>query len=257
MKRLLLAAMGGVGALALASIGAAAADMPLKAPPAPPVYNWYGFYIGGTAGYAWGSNAIDLSYGPAFPAGLPATEAGNPHGFIGGLEYGTNYQFGRWVLGTESDFSFGNITSSQTSSTGAFTNSGSQKLTDLSTSRGRAGYTIQDNILLYGTAGLAEGTAKTTLSSAGAACPPCFGGSVSKTLWGWTAGAGVEYAKGPWSVKVEYLHYDLGNLNINFIDPTAPGVTASTSTRYAGEIVRAGVNYHFTWTPWDLVFGRH
>src|SRR5262249_6668820 len=143
MKRLLLAAMGGVGALALASIGAAAADMPLKAPPAPPAYNWYGFYIGGTAGYASGSNAIELSYGPAL-AGLPATEAGNPRGFIGGLEYGTNYQFGRWVLGTESDFSFANISSSQTSSTAGLTNSGSQKLSDLSTSRGRAGYTIQD-----------------------------------------------------------------------------------------------------------------
>jgi outer membrane immunogenic protein len=245
----------GVGGLLLAGGVALAADMPVKATPAAKPYNWYGFYIGGHAGYGWGSNAIDLTYGPAF-AGLPASEAGNAHGFLGGLEYGTNYQFGRWVLGTESDYSFGTISSSQTTTTGGFSNSGSQKLSGFSTSRGRVGYTIQDNLLLFGTAGLADGTAKTSASAVGAGCGPCFGGSASKTLWGWTAGAGIEYATGPWSMKVEYLHYDLGNLNLNMVDATVAGATVSTSTRYAGDIVRAGVNYHFTWTPWELIFGR-
>jgi outer membrane immunogenic protein len=237
------------GGLWLASGAALAADMPVKAPPAPSPYNWYGFYVGGTAGYAWGADPIDLTYGPGLPAGLPATEAGNSRGFLGGLEYGTNYQFGRWVLGTESDYSFANITSSQTTSTGAFTNFGSEKLSTFSTSRGRAGYTIRDNLLLFGTAGLADGTVKTSVASSD------FLGSTSKTLWGWTAGAGIEYANGPWSAKLEYLHYDLGNLDLTLTDP-AGAFLASTSTRYAGDIVRAGVNYHFTWTPWDLIFGR-
>jgi outer membrane immunogenic protein len=255
MKRTLLAAAC-VGGSLFANGAALAADMPLKAPPAPSPYNWYGFYVGGSAGYAWGADPIDLTYGSAFPAGLPATEAGNSRGFIGGLEYGTNYQFGRWVLGTESDFSFADVTSSQTTSTGGFTNSGSEKLSTLSTSRGRAGYTIQDNLLLFGTAGLADGTVKTSVASSDSSCPPCFLGSTSKTLWGWAAGAGIEYANGPWSAKLEYLHYDLGDLNLTMTDPTGT-ILASTSTRFAGDIVRAGVNYHFTWTPWDLIFGRH
>jgi outer membrane immunogenic protein len=236
-----------VGGLLLASGAAFAADMPVKAPPAPTSYNWYGFYVGGTAGYAWGSDPTDLTYGSELPAGLPATEAGNPRGFLGGLEYGTNYQFGRWVLGTESDYSFANITSSQTTTTGGFTNVGSEKLSTFSTSRGRAGYTIRDDLLLFGTAGLADGSVKTSVAS------PDFLGSTSKTLWGWTAGAGIEYARGPWSAKLEYLHYDLGNLDLTLTDP-AGAFLASTSTRYAGDIVRAGVNYHFTWTPWDLLF---
>jgi outer membrane immunogenic protein len=256
MKQTLLVAACVAGSL-LASGTALAADMPLKAPPAPKPYNWYGFFVGGTAGYAWGADPIDLTYGTAFPQGLlPATEAGNPRGFIGGIEYGTNYQFGRWVLGTESDYMFSNITSSQTTSTGGFTSIGSEKLSTLSTSRGRVGYTIRDNLLLFGTAGLAEGTAKTSVASSDSSCPPCFVGSISKARWGWTAGAGIEYAQGPWSVKVEYLHYDLGDLNLTFTDPTGT-ILASTSTHFAGDIVRGGVNYHFTWAPEDLIFGRH
>jgi len=240
----------------LATVPAMAADMPLKAPPAARPYSWAGFYIGGTAGYGWGSDPISMTYGTAYPAGLPASLATNPRGFIGGAEYGTNYQFGRWVLGTESDFSFADISSSQTSSAGGLTSTGSQKLTSLSTSRVRAGYTIQDNILLYGTGGLADGTVKASTSTVGSACPPCDLGSASKTLWGWTAGAGVEYGSGPWSMKVEYIHYDLGNLNFNMADPSLAGTSVATSTRFAGDIVRAGVNYRFNWTPWQLIFGH-
>jgi len=251
MKRTL--PIGVVGAFVLAMGTAAAGDLPLKAPPLAKPYNWYGFYVGGTAGYAWGSDPINVTYGPAIPVGLPASVAGNPRGFIGGLEYGTNYQFGRWVLGTESDFSLSDISSSGTASAAGLTATGTQKLTSFSTSRGRVGYTVQDNILLFGTAGLADGTAKTSFASTDASCLLCF--SDAKTLWGWTAGAGVEYGTGPWSMKVEYLHYDLGHLNQTVTNPTG-ALVAATSTRFSGEIVRAGVNYHFPWTPWDVLLGR-
>jgi opacity protein-like surface antigen len=69
MKRVLL------GAVALVAVGAApalAADLPAtpvytKAPayvPAP-VYNWTGWYIGGTAGGGWNTNGgVNPSYSP-------------------------------------------------------------------------------------------------------------------------------------------------------------------------------------------------
>jgi outer membrane immunogenic protein len=256
MGRILLATIC-AGGLLLGDVSAMAADMPLKAPPIATPYSWAGFYIGGTAGYGWGSDPIDLTYGSLYLPGAPATIATSPRGFIGGLEYGTNYQFGRWVLGTESDFSLADITSNQTTSAAGVTATGTQKLSTFSTSRGRAGYTIQDNILLYGTAGLADGTVKTSFASTSAGgCPPCNLGSTGKTLWGWTAGAGVEYGSGPWSMKVEYLHYDLGDLNLNLVDPGNPGATVAMSTRFAGDLVRAGVNYRFNWTPWQLIFGH-
>ena len=47
-------------------------------------------------------------------AGIPGTLAGNPKGFVGGITYGSNYQFDRLVIGIDSDFDFSNIKASQT-----------------------------------------------------------------------------------------------------------------------------------------------
>src|SRR5689334_6869155 len=85
----------------LAGSIAAAADMPAKAPAyKPPVgYNWSGFYFGGHIGYGWGSDPVEFSplsavYAPAFAAGnLPTSLADNARGVIGGIQYGTNWQF--------------------------------------------------------------------------------------------------------------------------------------------------------------------
>src|ERR1700733_12612634 len=52
---------------ALVSTSAFAADMPLKAPPAPvPIYDWNGFYFGGNVGYGGGPAPTDLNV-PAIP----------------------------------------------------------------------------------------------------------------------------------------------------------------------------------------------
>jgi outer membrane immunogenic protein len=80
--------------------------------------------------------------------------------------------------------------------------------------------------------------------------------SVSNTKVGWTAGGGVEWMFLPnWSAKVEYLYYDLGTVTTatlpNAVVPVAPvvGIYAltHTSTRFNGNVVRAGINYHFNW----------
>jgi len=254
-----------------------AADMPAKiytkAPMVAPAYSWTGFYVGGTVGYGWGGQAINLTpdanYAPAFALGaIPGSLAANPRGVFGGLEYGTNWQFQRIVLGLESDFSFSDIKRSQTLfntvNPAGITNQGQQKLDSFSTSRVRVGYTVQDNLLLYATAGLADGhaTASSSVTTGGGACAipgggNCPAGSDSKTLWGWAAGAGVEYGMGHWSAKLEYLHYDLGHLNYLMTDPTAPGQFIAASTKFSGDIVRAGVNYRFDWTPLGLLFGNH
>src|SRR5437016_1658868 len=90
--------------------------MPVKAPYAAPVYNWYGFYIGGNIGYGWGSDPITFSgaTGTLVGAAAPPSIADDAKGLIGGLQWGSNYQFGTWVLGIDSDFSWTDIHSSQT-----------------------------------------------------------------------------------------------------------------------------------------------
>ena len=60
-----------------------------------------------------------------------------------------------------------------------------------------------------------------------------------------------------WSLKAEYLYYDLGNITGSVVNTYAgfadaagqSGVSSVTnySGRVSGNIVRAGVNYHFNW----------
>ena len=254
--------------VAAAAIGgspfcAVAADLappapPLPAQPAPtPVavpYNWNGFFIGGHGGFAWSSDAITLTLFGAYPPGtIPASIAADPNGFLGGVQYGTNWQFGGVVLGTESDYSFTGIRRSQTILTNSV-NTGEQKLPWFGTTRVRAGYAVVDNVLVYATGGLASGRAETDVSAAGAGVATL--GSKHKGLWGWSAGAGIEYGIGPWSAKIEYLHYDLGDERFYAFDTSGSGAFTKVSTRFSGEIVRVGLNYRFPWTPWQLIFGR-
>ena len=132
-------------------------------------------------------------------------------------------------------------------------------MTWFSTTRLRAGYTATDNLLIYGTAGLADGRAEASSSFMAPGCPGignCPTGTASKDLWGWAAGGGMEYAVGHWSANLEYLHYDLGHLNYTMTDPTTAAFIGA-STKFSGDIIRGGINYRFGWTPWDFIFGRH
>jgi outer membrane immunogenic protein len=84
-----------------------------------------------------------------------------------------------------------------------------------------------NNILLFGTAGLAYGNLNAE----------SFGLDENKTLVGWTAGLGMEVGFTPnWSAKVEYLYMDLGS---RFY--TLTGVDNGLQASY----LRFGVNYHF------------
>lgn len=100
-----------------------AADLPSqKAPPAPPVLSCTGAYTGLNAGYNWGTNGNVTSqhYAPAWTeaapeAGEPFSNAAGPlalsgsntntqSGFIGGAQFGYNYQWGtKYVFGIETD----------------------------------------------------------------------------------------------------------------------------------------------------------
>ena len=255
----------GASLFACGAAGSArAADIAMPPPPPPsapapvpvavPVYNWSGFFVGGHLGYGRGSEAVTLTPASHYTPGIiPLAIAADPRGIVAGVQYGTNWQFGRLVLGTESDFSFTEIRRSQTIPT-SVTNTGEQKLPWFGTTRVRAGYTVQDNLLIYATGGLANGSVEASFSAIG----PGVGavGSRHKTLWGWAVGGGLEYGMGPWSAKIEYLHYDIGTLTFYTIDANAPGALIKASTKFDGDMVRVGVNYRFAWTPWQLIFGR-
>jgi outer membrane immunogenic protein len=281
-----------VAAIALIGTPAFAADMAVKAPPpapAPtPVYSWTGFYVGLNAGGGWGNNGIDNSLTPGacnagaqcpvFFAGLNTILGGSfdahPSGFIGGGQIGYNYQTGVYVWGVETDFQGTSIKGSATTATTIVpfitagssltaTGTGSEKIDWLGTLRGRLGWTPTAPLLVYATGGLAYGGVQTGASfseqpfSAGVGVTGNGFTAISQsdTRAGWTVGGGLEWMFAPqWSIKGEYLYYDLGTVTLNqTLVHVGTGAGAGTvaddniqsAAHYRGNIARAGLNYKF------------
>jgi outer membrane immunogenic protein len=256
-----------IGAAALSIVnfsGAFAADMPVKAPIAA-APSWTGWYAGLNAGYGWGradtsltTNAAEAAFVgplPFAPNPLPGTL--RPSGFIGGGQIGYNHQFGNMVAGLETDLSFAAMRKTD-AATGPFTIGGNltttieSKLNWFGTLRARFGILPTDNLLIYGTGGLAYGGVKTTTTASNIAPGNCIGfiycgsGSTSGVSVGWTVGGGLEYAVArQWTIKAEYLYLDLGSRSVTFSDLDVPGGTLTASTSFKAQLVRAGVNYRF------------
>jgi outer membrane immunogenic protein len=182
MKKVLL---GGVALITLGFVGTAvAADMPLKAPPAPVAVNtWTGYYFGGYAGGIYGANQSDyFSQGPGLGTGGATTYDpvsfgnGNHWGVTGGIYAGYNWAVTpSWVIGVEGDWGKTNLGNSHADA--ALTSGGvpvgtpapcatggggsappcngvmtSDNVSWIATVRGRLGYTWGSS-MLYGTAG--------------------------------------------------------------------------------------------------------
>jgi outer membrane immunogenic protein len=208
--------VGGVAAVALTATGAHAGDLPVgpgpcrgpcppvyPPPPPPALYYWCGPYLGVNVGRQWG----ELSNSTARPAGTFA-----------GVQGGYNWQFGQWVAGWEADFQF----SSASDTFGIFRFSNPW----WGTVRGRGGFAF-DNILLYGTAGLAFGRGRIEAANL----------TEVNTHFGWTVGAGVEWGFSRyWSVKAEFLRVDLSS---------EPFVLTGLSHGLSSNVFRIGVNYRF------------
>jgi outer membrane immunogenic protein len=263
--------------VAISTIGASAADLPVrtytKAPAAvAPVYNWTGFYIGGTAGGAWTKADVGLDTvngAPALyrPGDIPALNAlGSPSlsgsKAIFGGKIGFNKQWNSYVAGLEGDFSSFRFNKSASATGNPFTSPpafafGSAEFNTnvstnwLATVRARAGYAV-DRVFFYATAGAAF--AKVDFSNTYHAFSPGGRGfddeatSASKTKVGWVAGGGIDYALTTnWIVSAEYLHVDLGSIETSGLATTggAANATFNFSTKLKSDIVRGGIAYKF------------
>jgi outer membrane immunogenic protein len=244
-----------IGAAAsLAALGTAcAADLPsYKAPPPPPpapaMYDWSGYHIGVSGGYAGGS-ASYLSNVYTFGAGAPfyfnnQSSSFGTSGFIVGVTSGVSWQLANnIVLGYESDF---NYTGAESNNTGNWAGASlSSELRWLGTERLRFGYAF-GRLLPYITGGLAYGQMHTrgVYADGGLLFPT----SASHWQAGWTVGAGVEYAVlDNISVKAEYLYTSLnGTSGASFgFDGTGAitGYRTFVGNGFDTHIARVGVNY--------------
>lgn len=281
MKKLILST---VALVAMAGNAFTADLRSIKSAPAvDPEPSWKGFYVGLNAGGEWANtNNVNIYTWPTKPLlGYFTTAAplnggissGSSLGLIGGGQVGYNLQTAfsgfNFVVGLETDFQgLANSKNTRQSPFSALTLTFSghdQYPTDslttvttllayLGTVRGRVGILAIPSLLLYGTAGLAYGGVNVGIDlyqRFGAAQGSGYS-SHNSTSAGWTAGGGAEWMFLPnWTAKAEYLYYDLGYLqtNANFVAWSSPGAQltygSQGTTQFTGNIIRAGVNYHF------------
>ncbi len=262
-----------------------------------PIFSWTGWYLGANVGGGWSdeggvdntvnSNACSLGFPgyfgkklgekacaakvPALNSAIPGHLGGDPSGVIGGVQLGYNFQAGAFVWGVETDFQGADIKGDGSVSNGptpiphlffpdtlSLTGTESQKLDWFGTLRGRLGFLMAPQLLVYGTGGLAYGHVETDAAFTGhiqGLFPFDGATSISQTdtRVGWTVGGGLEWMIAPhWSIKGEYLYYDLGHATLDqtlTLNSTIPGhfvsANISSDAQYKGSIARLGINYHF------------
>ncbi len=266
----LIAAGAALGAL-VAMNPANAADLPFKAAPravapAPAGYDWSGIYVGAHVGGGWATNDLsDPSIGFGGLLGVPVVQTTDSSGVIGGVQGGWNYQLGRFVLGTELDFSWADVNGTNSSTfavgVGGPGTSISRTLTAdtdwIGTSTLRLGY-AHDRWMFYSKAGAAY--AHTNYTSTWVGNGPggglIFAGAGDKTSVGWTVGFGAEWAI--WnnlSAKLEYDFMDFGSKTIPIngaFGPGGPAVGASFGVVNEQTVseVKFGLNYKFMGLLW-------
>lgn len=187
--------------------------------------------------------------------------------FVGGVQIGYNFQGQRLVWGLGVDFDAWGAKSQNHSLTntgqvpppGTYHFSGKLNPNGFGVIGPRIGY-AGDHWLPYLRAGtvIAGGSHNSTLSftPAGATQPTAsFSGGKNFTSTGWAAGGGVEIVlSGPWSVKAEYLHANLGKGSNSTTSCTGSasacaefsGISLdSVHNSFTANIIRFGINYWF------------
>ncbi|MGO9358613.1 MAG: outer membrane protein [Xanthobacteraceae bacterium] len=230
MKKLVLA----VSALALSAVSASAADLAprpyVKAPMAPAVYDWSGFYIGVNGGGGWSSNTWSSLDVPTVGQILGSNTGS---GGVAGGQFGWRTQAGSLVWGVDFMGDWANIKGSNTdliNNTFVDTNT-MQHFGILAATAGWA----MNNALLYVKAGGAwTGNAYNSTSAAAVF-------TSTDTRWGAALGAGLEYGFTPnWSIAVEYDHLFMGS-----VDNAYNAGAANIRNSQDADIVTARVNYRF------------
>jgi outer membrane immunogenic protein len=242
MKKILLA---GITAAAFCCAPALAADMAVKAPPAPapppaPVYSWTGCYIGGNVGGGWGSDGTwqdtaGLSHGGQ-----------NFGGVIGGGQVGCDYQVSAWVVGVAGMFDWSNLTGSGADPYNTFFASHT-RVTMLDTATARLGYTF-DHSLFYVDGGAAWSTTERYFTpSSPADCAPATCVTATNTATGWTIGGGWEYLfSSNLSGKIEYDYAGFGSATVN---PALGSANSPYAIKQNISTVLVGLNYRFNGVP--------
>jgi outer membrane immunogenic protein len=252
--------------------------------------SWSGFYAGINFGHAShdgaarltgddpnglgaGNYVVNTFAGEPLNGGMyvPRSLSLSPDGFIGGGQVGYAFRMApQIVLGIEADLQLASVDdhASKDGTTMAGITMGLTTRHDLEwfgTLRGRLGYLISDDLLIFGSGGLALGkmtsdaeirhlggtaggaSGSTSFGSCGGG-QTCFAGSSSGTSTGWSLGGGFEWAlTNAISLKAEYLRLDLGSdtVRMTTVAPTTGNAFVDVKVKHAYDIARMGLNVRF------------
>jgi outer membrane immunogenic protein len=232
-----------------------AAYLPAKAPSYAAPFSWTGFYIGAHVGWGWGWGWGTVKWSDACPLdshhACIITEPGpagrySLNGFLGGGQLGYNLQSGWAVFGVDADAGWTDIKGSGSCVLGRKCSS---KIDALGTITGRFGGAV-DHALVYLKGGgawvhekhtVTDGSNSVGDNDSGDVVIQYISDSSSQTRWGWTVGAGVEYAfTSHWSGKLEYNFLDFGKDTI-----VLPKNSFQSDLRQTIQTVKLGINYRF------------
>lgn len=188
--------------VAIISAPAFAADVVYQEPPAPaapmeiaPVNTWSGPYAGVSAGYGFEGET-----------NLPGVGI-DTDGWMGGAFGGYQVQNGSLVYGAEADINYSRLDGTVEAGTDSIT---SRTTVDGSV-RGRLGVTVTEDILLYGTAGLAAERQRITVSDG------IDSERDTNVALGYTVGAGVDARlTDQVFARAEYRYTDYGSETYDF-----------------------------------------
>lgn len=196
---------------------------------------WYGLYGGiNVAGLLDGESEFDIYPGVAYPYD---TDNVDISGILAGAHLGYSAQYNKFVFGLEGDAAFGKTGDPTTCPySGGVCETDIKSLYSL---RARLGVALRDNLLFYGTGGLAIANVDHTVDAGMIAF------EASSTTDGVVYGGGLEYMHSSGvTVGVEALHYDFEAERFNLTG----GITGGTLLYDIDTdmtVIRGRVGFHF------------
>ncbi len=261
---------------AAASGASLAADLPSRVsapPPSPffaaPVASWTGFYLGVDLGGQWSKNSwTSTNFGvpPGILTAATANRSLNQSSVYIGEHIGYDVQVNNnVVVGIQGliGANLGDRVVTSGSLPGrpvvASTDRLNSRLLWDGAIRGKLGYLVTPDWLLYGTAGAAfqkvDYSSACTLGSGW--CIATRADSQRKVASGWTIGAGVEgRLSGNWYGNLDYRYSDFGRQNRQFFT-TTPIDQWGGGAKLATHTVTAGISYKFNFGSSSAVAAKY
>jgi outer membrane immunogenic protein len=202
-----------------------------------------GFYIGGIASAVFETPKATLF--DDHVGGDPPLHSGSRDHPAYGVQGGYNFQFDRYVIGVEGDWSWGSGKNETAilDDGGPGIDSASAKLESIGSVRGRLGYAIFDTMMVFGTAGIGWGNAEYTFRDADEIAGQA---KFHSDDMGAVYGGGFELLFAYNIVlTAEYLHFDFDNHRFIADAPALNGGSDTATSLGPIDMLRVAVSYKF------------